>query len=228
MGNGRLANEKVSRISNFKGVAFRLLKYGLAIYLSYAVLEGIYNRIRNNDRNYWGTAVGVGIIYVLIAWNPTASEEKKTEPSELEALVQQHNNVLQDYGKYIENNPISFMEIRDASRLPYSKQDILRALRMRILLCDTNQGSASTFAVAEYLAQFQDGIGTKSLHRLGIDPDELNRIAQEDPVEAAKAIQQNSSERERYESWLEIVESERTLISHTLRQAETERKRMLK
>lgn len=221
----------MSHIFNYKRAAFRFLKYSLAIYLSYVVLEGVYNRIRNNDRNYWGTAMGIGIIYVLIVWNPTASGEKKgqikvTATLELEASVRQHNNVLQDYGSYIERNPISFLEIRDVSRLPHPKESILDALRMRVLLCNTQQELASTFAVAEYLPQFQNGIGTQSLHRLGMDATDLNRLSQQDPIEAAKDIQNNSSAIERYEAWAEVVDAERTLILHKLRQDAAERKLM--
>ena len=57
---------ETTKSSNYKRIVLQTLRYGFVIYLSCAVIEGIYNRIKNNDRNYWGTALGVGLVYITV------------------------------------------------------------------------------------------------------------------------------------------------------------------
>lgn len=67
---------EITESRNYKKIFSQILRYGLALYLTYAVLEGIYNRIKNDDRDYWGTAFGIGIVYVVLAY-PFRSSKKE-------------------------------------------------------------------------------------------------------------------------------------------------------
>ncbi len=61
-------------ITGIKKTAFQILRYCLAAYVAYATLEGIHNRIQRGDRNYSGTAVGIGIVYVLVSYRPISPD----------------------------------------------------------------------------------------------------------------------------------------------------------
>ena len=67
---------KIIKRKSYRRVAFQILRYGLAFYLSCALIEGIYNRVENDDRNYWGTVIGVCLVYVVLKYPFKPSEEK--------------------------------------------------------------------------------------------------------------------------------------------------------
>lgn len=226
-------NDKVmkGRADNRKAI-FKFLRYCLAIYLSYIVLEGVYNGIKNKTGNYWGTAIGIGMVYGLITYKPDPSQEEQREAEsenylELKAMLQKQDSVLKNYGKYLELYPISYLEIRDSSELPHSKEDILKALVMKVLVCKDEEEADLTFLFASYLVQFQDGIGSKPLHRFGIESEEFIRIGKSDKARASSILKKHSADIEKYDSMSEAIEAEFKSFYKTLEKAKANRKRTL-
>ena len=59
-------------------VILQVLRYCLTAFIVCVVVEGIYNRIKNDDRNYIATALGIGAVCALVFYRPDSSEENNT------------------------------------------------------------------------------------------------------------------------------------------------------
>lgn len=207
-----------------------MLRYGIAIYVSWAVVDGIYTRIEKGDRNYVGTGIGIAIVYGLIVWEPKNLEQELDEKREnTSKMISEQKNIIEAYGIYIEKDPIaSGMEIRDSSKLPYEKDAILEALFTAIMFCDDDEQIQYLIMATHYLADFQDGVGSEPITQSGVCPDVFFQLAKS-PEKLAALIHTPSikAKSEKYQNISKKAEIELETIYRIVEKAQSYRQQRL-
>ena len=84
--------------------------------------------------------------------------------------------ILSEYGSYLENHPLSGGEIRDVSELPYPKEEILDAITLEIVRESDGQRVRVMEACAMMLADFQKNVGPKPLTIFGLSIHEVTSM----------------------------------------------------
>lgn len=135
--------------------------------------------------------------------------------------VNKRNQIVSDYGIYLENNPLAG-EIRDVSELPHPKNEILDAITREIAEEDDRQRREALKAAAFLLADFQEGVGSKPLTALGLSHSEMSDVKTMNNDERKKFLTKmsNYAEKEKYASFKEKADKEINEIRAKLLTAE--------
>jgi hypothetical protein len=159
-----------------------------------------------------------------------SSPEKR--PSVTEATPgeqrKRRRQIVADYGRYIEADPLSFVEIRDTNVLPHPKEEILDAILFEIVCTEDEDQLSALKTVALLLAEFQDGVGSQPVFKLGVSTTELETYRHADPTklrDLAKRIAANSNQAA-YDSLRELAEEDGKRILSKILAAELMRKGM--
>lgn len=136
--------------------------------------------------------------------------------------------VVADYGRYIERNPVSHgTEIRDVTCLPHPKHDIKQAL-IAALLLETNEPRSACLKVALLgLADFQEGVGLEPLHALGCDVRVIKAALESGTDKKAMVAKvADNPNRQRYEHFQELANKEWTTLTEVIAKTTTARQQL--
>lgn len=129
-------------------------------------------------------------------------------------------SVISDYGQFLEQNAVAG-EIRDASELPYPKEEILDAICVQLALENDDDRREALKVGAYCLADFQAGVGTEPLSPFGISAEEMAHPSKShDELRAMAARMANNPNQEKYETFKAKVETETAVIQAKLAAAE--------
>lgn len=133
---------------------------------------------------------------------------------------EQRSQIIRDYGRYLEVNPLEIGEIRDVSVLPYDKDEILDASLLEIIVEENSQQLQALKAGAILLAGFQENVGSKPLRILGVSHSELSKLVRDGTAIEKLATKMENPDRSRYKSFLRVVRAERLDIEQKILAAE--------
>jgi hypothetical protein len=141
--------------------------------------------------------------------------------------------IVSEYGSYIENHP-PVGEIRDVSRLPYPKEEILDAITLEIVRENSDQRVEAMKACAIMLADFQETVGPMPLSILGLSDADLLSMASvlkkdenvlDSMIDHLKETT-NNADKEKYDLFRKIADEELEYIKKKLMAAEELRRQM--
>lgn len=152
-------------------------------------------------------------------------ESSASEKNKKKAKIRE--KIVSEYGRYIEEHPM-VGEIRDVSELPYTKENILDAIALTILLENDDQQVEAMKACAIMLADFQENVGPKPITMLNASSAEM--IAgvtgnDSDLENLVNKITENPN-KEKYESFKKVADEELVKIKCKLMAAEELRVQM--
>lgn len=119
--------------------------------------------------------------------NRKCKTEREKESGKLitKEMIKRSTQIINEYGKLIEDNPPYILEIRDVSELPYSKEAILGAIILQISLAgekDSEKVEALKIG-ARILSYFQENVGPIPFSGAGLSKSEIMR-----PLDAKHGI----------------------------------------
>lgn len=173
----------------------------------------------------------LGFTSISVKWLANKIDEYKDGISEVcrtnirmspenKQKAQRRIQIISDFGEFIESNPIAG-EIRDASELPYSKEEILDAIFLQLVAEDDENLRSAMEAGAVMLADFQDGVGSEPLTQLGASTEQIlqSTSLDEETIALAQKIAGNSDS-EKYETFRAMVDEELDTIQAKILAAE--------
>ena len=135
----------------------------------------------------------------------STSPENRKKATEREEIVAA-------YGAYLEGNPTSGLEVRDVCVLPYSKEAILDAICLEIVRTNDSKRREALKVSAIFLADFQEGVGEKPLHKSGVDFSTINSAAmtsdQLRALASQMAVAAEGKEAKRYQEFATLASQE--------------------
>ncbi|MCX5813609.1 MAG: hypothetical protein NT178_13845 [Proteobacteria bacterium] len=148
--------------------------------------------------------------------------------------AKRREQIISEYGSYLENHPWNGGEIRDVSNLPYPKKDILEAITSEMVQESNSQRVEVMKACAMMLADFQENVGPKPLTMFGLSSTDilsmLSAVKKDEGVldgtiDRLKEIATNQN-KEKYDSFRKIADEELEHIKKKLMVAEELRKQI--
>jgi len=166
--------------------------------------------------------IGIFVVvgYILFTHVKSRNSARLSSVAADQKTDSEWQQVVRDYGRYIERNPISGVKIRDAACLPSPKQGIKQALIRELLLEADEERVARLKTMLLILADFQDGVGPKPLNPLGVDAITLKAALELGAdIKAVAAKIATNPTRQRYERYQELVNKELASLEEMIAQA---------
>lgn len=131
--------------------------------------------VSHNDENWF---VPIGFVLTIMAvyygekYYKKYKNRNKLSDESIKKFKEQER-ILHSFAKYIEENPLGPLEIRDEKSLPYSKSNIIKAYRYVNLLSnfdpDSTYDKSNLRVTLMQIAYFQKDIGDNGLNPFDID-----------------------------------------------------------
>lgn len=148
--------------------------------------------------------------------------------------AKRREQIISEYGRYLENHPWNGGEIRDVLELPYPKEEILDAITLEIIRESNGQRVEIMKACAMMLADFQKNVGPKPLTMLGLSSADM--LSMLSAVKKDKSLLDSTIDRlrktatdqnkEKYDSFRKIADEEFKYIEKKLMAAEELRRQV--
>lgn len=149
-------------------------------------------------------------------------------PDENRKMAKIREQIILEYGNYIEKHPPVGIEIRDVLELPYPKEEILDAITLEIVRQDSDQMVDAMKACAIMLSDFQEDVGPKPLGMLGISTSELRAgvTSKDSDLNNLAAKIAGNPDKEKFELLRKVADEELRSIQRKLLAAEELRRQV--